>query len=52
MADRKKRLTIVKTVRGNVAYKKVFGGSNPEMTIAFAGNPNDKISLGGMGQEK
>ena len=36
----------------NMGYKRVLGGSNPEMLIAFAGNPSEKIRLGGMTQDK
>ena len=34
-----------------VGYKKVLSGSNPDMTIAFSGNPGQKLKISGTEQD-
>ncbi|MDT8902837.1 S8 family serine peptidase [Anaeroselena agilis] len=36
----------------NVGYKKIFGGYNPEMTVAYSGNPGEKLKIGGSRQDR
>lgn len=35
----------------SLGYKKVFSGSNPEMTIAYSGNPGEKLKISGNKQD-
>ena len=36
----------------NVGYKKIFGGYNPEMTVAYSGNPGEKLKISGSRQDR
>ncbi|MDT8900005.1 S8 family serine peptidase [Anaeroselena agilis] len=35
-----------------IGYEKVFGGSNPEMTVAYSGNPGEKLTISGGEQDR
>ena len=36
----------------NIGYKKVLGGNEPEMTVAYSGNPGEKFKQSGNEQDK
>jgi subtilase-type serine protease len=34
-----------------IGYEKVFSGNDPELTIAYSGNPDEKLKISGAGQD-